>query len=828
MAENAGTIEASIRLKLDEMEQDALQANKMLNHYAKEFAEQGEKGGKMYVKGFGKGQVELNQKLNEMVSTFQGISPKMGALGDKLAKGFSKPIFSMIPQISAAFQMMLPIIGTIIAAVAAVGVVISKIAKAQKEFVDNVNGAKNAQTALTNTIKGAVPAGEKYNEMETRKGIALAKVRLAFEKMLAPIKAFGSMLKGIVDGVLTGFLEALGDITGGLATFLTAASFVIPGLAPAALALAAFSDSMKSVSEEEAEAVYRAQLLKEVNKGIAASYGEYNAALDTIAYATKQGAIDTEEANQKKLNATQAYLDKLIELRMESLKHVSENSKEVKQIDEAISAMIRERDALEELTKTKASAAANSPENLLTKATQEYEKALASAQNLEQAGHITSLEAADRRLSAENQYIETLAKLKGEYAEINSLTDIQADKIKKLEQRHAAEAKALKTTVDLEKQSAQQLGGLDTEFKDLTDTLSEEEFLASQIRSEFEKQLALVDRRAQLEKDEVTSRYAAVAASRESGALTEAEIAVQEELIQAIDRNAEARKKLLKTQTDDKNSFNGLMELFGAGLDAYNQITGAMMEISQKHAEEQIALIEKALEQTLAAIEEARTAELEAEGFIEAQSEEEFDKQIEAARKAGDEVLQYQLSRRKEEMEINEKYDEQAKIAEENAAREKANIEYQLAKEAYAAQMVNAISTGIQSVLNAYARGIEIPFAGIALGPAFAAMAGAAAAVQIGLLAANPPKPPQFASGGIVPGNKAEGDSQHILATAGELILNEAQQENVAGKMSGGETVLYVSLYLDAGGSEAIAKGVIRYANQTGAVLEQRAIRGFR
>ena len=43
----------------------------------------------------------------------------------------------------------------------------------------------------------------------------------------------------------------------------------------------------------------------------------------------------------------------------------------------------------------------------------------------------------------------------------------------------------------------------------------------------------------------------------------------------------------------------------------------------------------------------------------------------------------------------------------------------------------------------------------------------------------------KFASGGIVQGNPAQGDVVPVMATAGELILNQSQQENLAGGMGG-------------------------------------------
>ena len=65
---------------------------------------------------------------------------------------------------------------------------------------------------------------------------------------------------------------------------------------------------------------------------------------------------------------------------------------------------------------------------------------------------------------------------------------------------------------------------------------------------------------------------------------------------------------------------------------------------------------------------------------------------------------------------------------------------------------------------------------GIALG----VLVAAAGALEVATIQAQ-----EFASGGIVQGNPSLGDVVPVKATAGELILNQAQQENLAGGMGG-------------------------------------------
>lgn len=57
-----------------------------------------------------------------------------------------------------------------------------------------------------------------------------------------------------------------------------------------------------------------------------------------------------------------------------------------------------------------------------------------------------------------------------------------------------------------------------------------------------------------------------------------------------------------------------------------------------------------------------------------------------------------------------------------------------------------------------------------------AALTGAAGAVQIATITANKPKPPAFATGGIVGGNSYTGDKVTAHVNSGEMILNKKQQ----------------------------------------------------
>jgi hypothetical protein len=205
-----------------------------------------------------------------------------------------------------------------------------------------------------------------------------------------------------------------------------------------------------------------------------------------------------------------------------------------------------------------------------------------------------------------------------------------------------------------------------------------------------------------------------------------------------------------------------------------------------------MAEIDRMLEETHARIEEERQAALEAAGFADAQTEAQYQAQIDAAKESGDQILQYQLERRLQEKQINDQYDAQAKAAEKKAAKEKADIQYKVAQQEWGNKILDSIVSTAQAIMTTLAQMGVTPW-----GIAAAAIAGTMGGVQTGIIAGNPPKPPVFATGGLVLGDSYSGDKVNALVNSGELILNRAQQDTVAGQLAGGMQTIIIPLYLN-------------------------------
>lgn len=104
--------------------------------------------------------------------------------------------------------------------------------------------------------------------------------------------------------------------------------------------------------------------------------------------------------------------------------------------------------------------------------------------------------------------------------------------------------------------------------------------------------------------------------------------------------------------------------------------------------------------------------------------------------------------------------------------KEAAQKEYRLKMWEWSSSLLTATANIAEGVSKAIAQG---GLAGIITG----ALVAASGALQIATLTANKPRPPQFASGGIVPGSSYYGDNVQANVNSGEMILNAAQQKQL-------------------------------------------------
>ncbi|MDR0290720.1 MAG: hypothetical protein LBI06_07280, partial [Treponema sp.] len=197
--------------------------------------------------------------------------------------------------------------------------------------------------------------------------------------------------------------------------------------------------------------------------------------------------------------------------------------------------------------------------------------------------------------------------------------------------------------------------------------------------------------------------------------------------------------------------------------------------------------------------------------------------QLEAAKRTGDEVLIYQLERRMQEKEINDRFDAEAKAAEEKAAREKAEIEFRMAKQEHAMQIIKAANAAAMAVLQALSSAPP-PYNFILAG-----ISGTAATVQLGMLVSNPPKMPKFEHGGIVPGSSRTGDKIVSRLNSREMVLpledqaylyDEIHNRRLGGE-SGGPVSATIIVMMD---SREIASSTVALVNKGQYIIEARSV----
>jgi hypothetical protein len=845
-----------LRLDLNDFEKDFQRANNTIVRYTKEFERQGKAGGKMYVHSFGDAQVEINKRLNSMVSSLHGVSPKLGAIGDKAALFFSKPIFAMIPAVSMAFQAMLPVIGTIITIIGALIKGISSAAKKQKEFNDNVKLAKQAHDALASSVNGATEASQKQNDMEERKSVALAKARIAFHNLLEPIRNFGQAIKNLADNVIVSFLEKLEWITKAVGVFLTATGAVVPGMA-----LIEFSKRLSEVEDKEIDAAVAAQKLKDVNAELLSSAESYEKELKNIEIAEQRKAKTEKEAANERLSKADDYLQKLIELRNEAVskleldEKIAENNSEIKKYEDAIALMVEQRAEYARLAEAQKQAdvknEANAIEEARLAAVEKYEQAVLRVNNAMAAGLVDEAERLKQIESARAQQYADLDGIAIQYRNVTGEAAEELEITKKLRDETAELVKANQDNVriaeDRERAAAmaaeeeEKAAANKQKITDLLiaqgDTLAEQaiarqQAIAASAKNEEERTAAL-DEAIRLENELILKQR-----QREFEALEQSEAyiaASEEEKIEMTNNFYEITEGMLKIKEEaeeefgdnwfanllgiDEKQFGDIMQIGDAAMSAFDSISSAALDISRKHAEEQMAIIERTLNTTLESIQKAREAELIAAGFAVENNIESLEAQLEAAKRTGDEVLIYLTERRLEEQRINDKFDEEARAAEEQAAKEKAEIEFKLAQQEHAMKIISAINAGAMAVINALATpGVPWPIAA-----AFGIAAGAATGAQIAALISNPPKMPKFANSGIVPGSKYFGDRIIAGVDSGELILNRAHQENIAGQLTagGGSVTATIVIMLDG---RDIAQNTVNLVNDGMYTIKARAI----
>lgn len=218
-----------------------------------------------------------------------------------------------------------------------------------------------------------------------------------------------------------------------------------------------------------------------------------------------------------------------------------------------------------------------------------------------------------------------------------------------------------------------------------------------------------------------------------------------------------------------------------------------MTDVQRAAAQVRADIAKKEMDAKIAAIEEeARKRKEKEEEFISAanfalQYGSEGLRAIAALSKAVTDKEIADLERKKKaELEAAGDNAEEREKIEAKFQKAKAKLEYKAALNAWVLQLGQALLQTAQAALNAYTSTAAIPVIGPVLAPAAAVIAGGFGLAQVATVAAQKPKAPSFATGGIVPGSTYVGDRVQVNANSGEMILTREQQQTLFDTIAGG------------------------------------------
>jgi hypothetical protein len=351
-------------------------------------------------------------------------------------------------------------------------------------------------------------------------------------------------------------------------------------------------------------------------------------------------------------------------------------------------------------------------------AEEELRQSIEQTQKLQQVGILTIGDALEDEISSRETYARALVEAGHLTEDENEIlvqqAQIIADLTEKLDEYNEAVANQKKEYTDITQQTA------DYRMQLLQVVGTQEEILKKQ-------------------------RENAIAAAESSGA---SEDAIQEQIIainnlyDALDeKQAEARessKKSFQEMVSDAASIaEGYISVYGEFVDA---ITG----LSDVYAERELENIQTTLDAQIAALDTELQARLEAAGVAEETELESLQRRLQSAMAEGDQETAAQLQDEITRYNITKSYEDKKKAAEQDAARETAQLEYEIALNEWESKLALAIADAAAAIVRLYASFDPIS------ATIMAAVTGAATALQIATISESKPQPPAFKWGGVV------------------------------------------------------------------------------
>jgi len=838
-AEDAGTIEAELRLKVTQMEKDIVDAQKKMDTLASNIGRQGTNAGKGFADGMKRGFDTVDMytaRIGKSIAT--KLAPAMIAVqaGIKIIQGignaikdafmsnekFSKSFTDFKTTLGASFTAAAKPVSDWFANLLDKATKSMKQTKELKEALDKIK-KENFPDPTTDTVQALKDATDAKNKswddyIKKQDAVIAKNDRLKQQaetwqdSFADSAKAYDIIMKGTSQDVLDLF-NTLSDtsIVGGDLTSIIQTKSELKGLIDAEIdAKAKFENAMKTLNEVQETT---GNATADVAQKLIDANNEYALSIKTLKLKKDNFAITDKEYTEAQISALNNLINKQAELLATG---------QATRIEQSIwNAELKENIALRNQLQDSLNKGNNDDADSQKQISDARDAAIAKQQDAEKkirdanAAGLIDEDEMNKQINAtlETKYNDLegivlqyklstgeTVRLRNETAALvktNQDNVKAADNLKKIEEIQATNATTL---------TNQTIAQLNAKAASAKTDKERNKYIDEAIQLEN----SLIDAQRQVERT-------ALETSDEFKAQSE-EVRIQ--ILNDFDKITQGMKK--PKEADDNNNifqskeYNQAVQLAGASVDLISSISDAALEIARKNADEQMAIIEDSLNNTLATIEKARNDELIASGVAVQNSADSLEAQLEATKRTGDEILIYQAQRRLEEQQINDKYDEQAAKAKEDAEKEKSKIEYKVAVQEYEQQIIQAVNAGVMAAMQALSAAPP-PYNFILMG-----LSAAATAVQMGLLLANPPKPPKFETGGIVPGNSYSGDKIPALVNSGELILNQSQQDNIAGQLNRGAVSATIVVMLD---TNEIARSTVDLVNDGFYTIKARAVR---
>ena len=822
MTEDAGSIYAEIRLGLDQINRDGIDAQKKMDQLANRFRQQGTTAGKGFANGMKQGfdNVENNAaRLGRSIAA--KLSPALLAIGAgiKIFQGIGSAI-------KEAFNSNERFANSMNDLKSALGASFSTSVKPVSDFFANLIEKAGRSVRQTRELREALERIRTENFTDVNKDLpaAIVESEKGFNLFQTRYLEFQNQVNDISRRLNNLRTDTFHTNHALIAATEEELARVINLRDEAGRNMTIYANNLNTAREIAGNAsIGNLTRLQEVED-------EYNNTLIAITFQYKElerllGNSDElrREQNEARISALNNFINKTSEIISLGQEEEIQNSIHNQNLQKRILLRRQLQNSLNiEITDQQRINDAR------IAAIQKYEHAKIRAREAEKAGLI-EIEEMERRIQAARQTkYDDLQSIILQYNlkddAVTELRDSTADLLwldQELAKSRENKRKIEEMSLSLSEEWIQQQI---ISYRAAAEAADSEEARQHLIQRAIELELELFDAQRQRQWDAIKNSDEFITA------LEEERIAIQRNFdlitesrrnaLQKIDAENETRGSFLE-RLFGSEKFGNIMQVGQSALDVFSSISEGALEIARRHAQEQLAIIDKTLKTTLESIERARKDHLIYMGFMEADTVESLETRLEAAKESGDQQLIFLAHSRLEEQKINDQYDELARQAEEAAAKEKAKIEFELAKREHRNKMINAANYGAMAILQALAS------APPPINAILAGITGVLTAVQIGFIASNPPKMPTFSSGGIVPGNSYFGDRIIGGLNSDEMVLTKQHQRNLFNRIDnndlGGnqEIIIHHTMILDG---LVIVKNTTKHINNRQVLIDGRSV----